>query len=37
VLYFLHERMWLKLPLGKIRSAVLSRIRKWFFTFYCKK
>lgn len=28
VLYYLHERMWLKLPLGKIRNAVLKRFRR---------
>lgn len=26
VLYYLHERLWLKLPLGRIRNAILRRI-----------
>ncbi|WP_431157048.1 DUF2061 domain-containing protein [Winogradskyella poriferorum] len=27
VLYYLHERLWLMLPLGKIRNYVLGKIR----------
>ena len=25
VLYYFHERLWLKLPLGRIRNAILGR------------
>jgi uncharacterized membrane protein len=28
VLYYFHERLWLRMPLGKIRSAVLHFFRR---------